>query len=139
MAFPACLTLCWCPRSLTCPTRPVRDWSPTPPTLRLPMSRSECLSTLTSHRFPTAGCCLSSGSAIGARSNAVSDDSALHEKPLEFLTSIANTGGSCDGQAILPVNGHFRCTCSCGDWDVEVDDPQEGLRQARIHTGSVTG
>ena len=67
----------------------------------------------------------------------MSDDSALHEKPLEFLTSIANTGGSCDGQAILPVNGHFRCTCSCGDWDVEVDDPQEGLRQARIHTGSV--
>ena len=38
----------------------------------------------------------------------MSDDSALHEKPLEFLTSIANTGGSCDGQAILPVNGHFR-------------------------------
>jgi hypothetical protein len=73
----------------------------------------------------------------GARRSAVSDDSALHEKPLEFLTSIANTGGSCDGQAILPVNGHFRCTCSCGDWDVEVDDPQEGLRQARIHTGSV--
>jgi hypothetical protein len=66
----------------------------------------------------------------------MSDESALHEKPLEFLTSIANTGGSCDGQAILPVNGHFRCTCSCGDWDVEVDDPQEGLRQARIHTGS---
>ncbi|MDT5001297.1 MAG: hypothetical protein QOK12_3402, partial [Mycobacterium sp.] len=23
----------------------------------------------------------------------MSDDSALHEKPLEFLTSIANTGG----------------------------------------------
>lgn len=54
----------------------------------------------------------------------MSDDSALHEKPLEFLTSIANTGGSCDGQAILPVNGHFRCTCSCGDWDVDVDDEQ---------------
>jgi hypothetical protein len=32
----------------------------------------------------------------------VSDDNALHEKPLEFLTSIASTGGSCDGQAILP-------------------------------------
>jgi hypothetical protein len=66
----------------------------------------------------------------------VSDDSALHEKPLEFLASIANTGGSCDGQAILPENGHYRCTCSCDNWDIEVDDPQEGLRQARIHTGS---
>jgi hypothetical protein len=68
----------------------------------------------------------------------MADESALHEKPLEFLTSIANTGGECDGQAILPVNGHFRCTCSCGDWDVEVDDPQEGLRLARIHTGSTS-
>ncbi|BBZ70723.1 hypothetical protein MPRS_18160 [Mycobacterium paraseoulense] len=33
------------------------------------------------------------------------DDSALHEKPLEFLASIANTGGDCDGQAILPETG----------------------------------
>jgi hypothetical protein len=68
----------------------------------------------------------------------VSDDNALHEKPLEFLTSIANTGGSCDGQAILPENGHYRCTCSCDNWDIVVDDPQEGLRLARIHTGSVS-
>ena len=83
-----------------------------------------------------AGCCPSSESPTTATGNAMADDSALHEKPLEFLTSIANTGGSCGGQAILPVNGHFRCTCSCGDWDIDVDDPQEGLRQARIHTGS---
>ncbi|MCV7054904.1 hypothetical protein [Mycolicibacterium gilvum] len=41
----------------------------------------------------------------------MSDDSALHEKPLEFLTSIANTGGSCDGQAILPENGHYPGFC----------------------------
>ncbi|MGV0793545.1 hypothetical protein [Mycolicibacterium sp. XJ1819] len=64
------------------------------------------------------------------------DDSALHEKPLEFLTSIANTGGSCDGQSILPDNGRFRASCTCGAWSVDVDDPQEGLRLARIHTGS---
>jgi hypothetical protein len=64
------------------------------------------------------------------------DDNALHEKPLEFLTSIANTGGSCDGQAILPDNGHYRASCSCGNWDIEVDDPDEGLRLARAHTGS---
>jgi hypothetical protein len=66
------------------------------------------------------------------------DENALHEKPLEFLSSIANTGGSCDGQAILPDNGHYRCFCSCGNWTFETDDPQEGLRQARIHTGSTT-
>ncbi|BBZ70382.1 hypothetical protein [Mycobacterium paraseoulense] len=62
------------------------------------------------------------------------DESALHEKPLEFLTSIANTGGDCDGQVILPDNGHFRAWCTCGNWSVEVDDSQEGLRLARIHT-----
>jgi hypothetical protein len=63
-------------------------------------------------------------------------DDALHEKPQEFLTSIANTGGSCDGQAILPENGHFRASCSCGNWSIEVDDSEEGLRLARVHTGS---
>ncbi|WP_407689351.1 hypothetical protein [Mycobacterium sp. HUMS_1102779] len=68
----------------------------------------------------------------------MSNDSALHEKPLEFLNSIANTGGFCDGQAILPENGHYRASCSCGMWTVEVDDAQEGLRQARIHTGSIS-
>ncbi|MCA4761815.1 hypothetical protein KXD96_26475 [Mycobacterium sp. SMC-2] len=68
----------------------------------------------------------------------MSDDSALHEKPLEFLSSVANTGGSCDGQAIVPNNGSYRASCSCGTWAIEVDDPQEGLRQARIHTGSIS-
>lgn len=63
------------------------------------------------------------------------DDSALHEKPLEFLTGIANSGGDCDGQAVLPENGRFNAWCTCGHWSVEVDDPQEGLRLARIHTG----
>ncbi|MCV7280219.1 hypothetical protein H7J88_11225 [Mycolicibacterium flavescens] len=63
------------------------------------------------------------------------DDSALHEKPLEFLTSIANSGGDCDGQSILPENGHYRASCTCGNWSVEVDDSDEGLRLARIHTG----
>ena len=67
------------------------------------------------------------------------DDNSLHEKPLEFVSSIANTGGACDGQAILPDNGHYRCFCSCGNWTYETDDPDDGLRQARIHTGSLTG
>jgi hypothetical protein len=69
----------------------------------------------------------------------VSDDNSLHEKPQEFLTSIANTGGYCDGQAILPDNGHYRCFCSCGNWTFEADTAEEGLREARIHTGSATG
>ncbi|MFF7944653.1 hypothetical protein ACFZC5_33530 [Nocardia gamkensis] len=68
----------------------------------------------------------------------MSEDSSLHEKPQEFLTSIADTGGDCDGQAILPDNGRYRCFCTCGDWAVEADSAQEGLRQARIHTGATT-
>lgn len=69
----------------------------------------------------------------------MSDDNALHAKPQEFLTSIADTGGECDGQAILPDNGHYRCFCTCGNWTVETDSAEEGLRQARIHTGTATG
>lgn len=61
-------------------------------------------------------------------------DSSLHEKPLEFLAGIANSGGSCDGQAVLPEDGRYRCHCSCGNWTLVTDDPQEGLRQARLHT-----
>jgi hypothetical protein len=64
---------------------------------------------------------------------------SLHEKPQEFFTSIADTGGSCDGQAIVPHEGRYRCFCSCGNWGFETDDPQEGLRQARIHTGGSAG
>jgi hypothetical protein len=66
------------------------------------------------------------------------DDNALHEKPLEFLTSIANAGGDCDGQSILPENGHFRASCTCGNWSVEVDDADEGLRLARLHTANAS-
>ncbi len=66
------------------------------------------------------------------------DDSALHEKPLEFLSSIANTRGDCDGQSILPEDGHFRASCTCGNWSVEVDDSDEGLRLARLHTANAS-
>jgi hypothetical protein len=65
------------------------------------------------------------------------DESALHEKPLEFLTSIGNTGGTCDGQAILPDGDHYRSFCSCGEWAIETDTQEDGLHAARVHTGSV--
>ena len=67
------------------------------------------------------------------------DDSALHEKPLEFVQSIAGGGGSCDGQAIVPSadGGHYECWCSCGAWRVEAATAEEGLRAARAHTGSL--
>jgi hypothetical protein len=65
------------------------------------------------------------------------DESSLHEKPGEFMSSIANTGGWCDGQAIIPNGDHYDCWCSCGNWHVEAASTEEGLRQARVHTGSV--
>lgn len=64
------------------------------------------------------------------------EDNSLHEKPLEFLQSIANTGGYCDGQAIIPEDDHYRCWCSCGEWAMEAATTEEGLRAARVHTGS---
>lgn len=66
-----------------------------------------------------------------------SEESGLNEKPLEFFMSMANTGGYCDGQAILPDGEHYRAYCSCGQWDVEVPTHDEALHLARVHTGSV--
>lgn len=64
-------------------------------------------------------------------------ESGLEEKPLEFLTSIANTGGSCDGQAIVPDGEHYKCWCSCGNWNIEASSQMQGVHLARVHTGSV--
>lgn len=64
-------------------------------------------------------------------------ESPLDEKPSEFLASIGNTGGRHDGQAIVPEGDHFKCWCSCGEWLIEAATEEEGLRLARLHTGSV--
>jgi hypothetical protein len=64
-------------------------------------------------------------------------DNSLYEKPLEFVQSIANSGGGCDGQAIIPTDdGTFRCWCSCGEWALQTETSDEGLHAARVHTGS---
>lgn len=65
------------------------------------------------------------------------EDNGLYEQPLEFLTSIANSGGFHDGQAIVPEGDHYRCFCSCGEWNIEAPSNEEGLHLARVHTGSV--
>jgi hypothetical protein len=63
-------------------------------------------------------------------------ESALDEKPSEFFTS-AGPGGYHDGQAIVPEGDHYRCWCSCGEWQIEAPTEAEGLHLARVHTGSV--
>lgn len=64
-------------------------------------------------------------------------ESPLDEKPSEFLASIGLTGGGHDGQAIVPEGDHYKCWCSCGEWLIEAASQEEGLRLARVHTGSV--
>jgi hypothetical protein len=65
------------------------------------------------------------------------EESALDEKPSEFFTSMASTGGRHDGQAIVPEGDHYRCWCSCGEWQIEAPTEAQGLHLARVHTGSV--
>lgn len=65
-------------------------------------------------------------------------ESALEEKPLEFMMSVANSGGACDGQAIIPDGDHYRAWCTCGDWAIEAPSQQRGLELARAHTGRLT-
>ena len=67
----------------------------------------------------------------------IDEESALDEKPSEFFTSIANTGGYHDGQAIVPEGDHYKCWCSCGEWQIEAPTEEQGLHLARVHTGSV--
>lgn len=63
-------------------------------------------------------------------------ESALEEKPLEFVMAVANAGGSCDGQAIVPVGDQYRAWCTCGDWAVEAPTQAGGLELARAHTAT---
>jgi hypothetical protein len=67
----------------------------------------------------------------------MSDEHPLHEQPIEFASSIAAAGGSCDAQSVLPVGDHYSCTCSCGTWTCQAGDLEEGLRRVRAHTSQI--
>lgn len=64
----------------------------------------------------------------------MSDENPLHDGPIEFVASVADAGGSCDAQSVLPVGDGYACTCSCGTWSCEAPDVDEGLRRVRSHT-----
>ena len=69
------------------------------------------------------------------------DESALYEQPLEFMTSIANNGGECDGQWVVPDDDDtavFHVACACGKWELQSDSIEHGLDLARMHSGSTT-
>jgi hypothetical protein len=67
----------------------------------------------------------------------MSEDNSLHEKPAEFFTAMAQASGTCDAQAVLPVDDHYEASCSCGAWRVDVPSREVGLNLARKHTASV--
>ena len=60
------------------------------------------------------------------------EESALDEKPSEFFTSIGNAGGDHDGQAIVPEGDHYKCWCSCGEWQIEA--PTEENKRISMQT-----
>ena len=66
------------------------------------------------------------------------EESALDEKPSEFFTG-AGAGGYHDGQAIVPEGDHYRCWCSCGEWQIEAPTEAQGLHLARVTPAACPG
>lgn len=65
-------------------------------------------------------------------------DNIMYDSPTEFLHDAASSAGACVAQSVIPTDdGAYRCACSCEQWDITTPSRDEGLRQARIHTGSV--
>jgi hypothetical protein len=64
------------------------------------------------------------------------DESALHDSPTDFMSTVANSGGTCDAQSVIPEGDHFLCRCSCGGWTTKADTREEGLRLAQAHTSA---
>jgi hypothetical protein len=70
----------------------------------------------------------------------MSDDNLMYDSPTEFLHAVAQHAGLCVAQSVIPdADGTYRCACSCEQWEVTVPDREEGLRLARLHTGSAVG
>jgi hypothetical protein len=68
----------------------------------------------------------------------VSDEAVFEESPQEFFRENFTNTGYCDAQSILPIDGKYRCHCTCGNWDIIADDRESGLAAAREHTREIT-
>jgi hypothetical protein len=67
----------------------------------------------------------------------MSDDNVMYDSPTEFLHEVAQHAGLCVAQSVIPAgDGTYRCACSCERWEVVAPSRGEGLRLARVHTGS---
>ena len=67
----------------------------------------------------------------------MSDDNVMYDSPTEFLHEVAQHAGMCVAQSVIPTeDGTYRCACSCERWEIFAPSRAEGLRLARVHTGS---
>lgn len=61
----------------------------------------------------------------------------MYDSPTEFLQEAANSGDLCVAQSVLPNDdGTYTVSCSCELWTSKAPTMEEGLRLARVHTGS---
>jgi len=68
------------------------------------------------------------------------EESTLHDSPKEFISALANVGGGCDAQSVLPQgDGSYLCHCTCGEWDVTAISQADGLLMAQKHTKETVG
>jgi hypothetical protein len=64
-------------------------------------------------------------------------DNVMHDSPTEFLHDVTNSDGRCVAQSVIPRDdGSYVCACSCERWETVAPSREEGLRLARMHTGS---
>ncbi|MBH0118417.1 hypothetical protein I0Q12_02235 [Rhodococcus sp. CX] len=66
-------------------------------------------------------------------------DSVLYDLPGEFISSMAESSGYCDAQAVLPRDGHYIAFCTCGRWNITSPTLDECLELASIHTAETDG
>ena len=64
------------------------------------------------------------------------NESALHDSPTDFMSSVAMSRGTCDAQSVIPDGDGFSCRCSCGAWSTTTATREEGLALAKAHTAS---
>lgn len=66
----------------------------------------------------------------------MSDNNIMYDSPLEFVNDAVSSNGECVVQSVIPLgDGTYRCACTCEHWQITAASKEEGLSQARRHTG----
>jgi hypothetical protein len=63
-------------------------------------------------------------------------DNVMYDTPLEFVNDAVASNGECVAQSVIPLqDGTYRCACTCEEWEILAGSKDEGLTEARRHTG----